>query len=1741
MIVALMIAFSGISFAQSTPDFSIQFNSNSIGVDGTSTLVYTITNNTGTSLRNLSFSNTLPAGLTIASPSGAENNCPGLDAVFSAPAGGDTISYSGGGIATGSSCSLSVNVTGSVPDVYTNITGDLISDAGNSGPATADLTIATDRPGLSKSFSPSTIEFGGVSTLTFTVNNSANPSQAFGFSFSDNLPTGMTVALPANATSDCGSFFSFNAAPGASSISYFNGVAPANGTCTVSVDVTASTPGELENVSADLLSSGRSGGFATASLTVQNRPFFDKRFLTSTALPGETVNLEFSITNQDRFNTATGLTFTDDLDAMLSGATAAGLPLSDVCGEGSLISGGSLITLSDASLAPGATCTFTVPVSIPGTAAPGTYTNTTSDLSGDRGTIAGPASDDLTIVEGPSLGFVFLDNPVSAGDTVTAQFTIDNNSTVNTASDLAFTLPINDVLGGATITAGGSQTVCGGTVFQSVISDVLVLNLSGGSLAAGDSCSFTIDIAVPISASGSNYTFTTSNLTATVGGSSFAGAAASDTLTVVSAPSLVKAFIDDPVSAGDTVTLEYTLFLGESAPLAITDIAFTDDLGAALAGATASVTSGSGICGTGSTLTGGSVVSFSGGSLSPGDSCTFSVTVQTPSTAVPGSYPSTTSNVTGNAGSLAVVTNPGTDNLDIGGFSLTKSYSPSVAVAGDTVTATYTFTNDSTLTATSVNFNDDYTDLLPGITLGAAPAPGTCGSGSVSLVSGDQLTFINGEIAPQSTCSFTLDITLPAAVEEGIYTSSTSAVTTVIDGNALTFPGGQASLEIINPLSISRTFTEESVLAGGTVTANYTITNDHPTSNATNVTFTEDFDALLSGLAATGLPIADACGAGSLVSGTGQVSLTGGLIAPQSSCSFSVTLSVPAGAAVGTQVNAGPITAQADINGNTVSNQSGSDSFQVEQVIIDKIFLTESAPGATVTLQITLTNPNESALFDIAFTDDLDAMAAGSVAAGLPLTDVCGEGSVLSGTSTISLTGGIISGGACTIDVPVVVGSSVTPGTYTNTTSQVTSTLNGVSGVSRGASATLVVNPNPGFSKAFTPDAIFVGESSRLVFTIDNTDNNLRAREFTFTDVLPAGLEVATTPNVVNGCLEGTVTATAGSNTISYVDGVINPDSSCMIAIDVTATAAGDLVNVSGNAMSTSGDSGVATATLRVNPAPTFSKGFLPAVIDAGEESTLSLVIDNTAGTLPVTGLAFTDVLPAGMQIAAVPSASTSCTGGTLTAPAGGDTISYSGGTVAAGQICTASVKITATTAGDLVNTTGDLTSDAGNSGSATATLTVEAGEETDLSISAVANPTTVIAGKTLIYTIDVTNNGPADAQDVVLTNTLPTGVTVVSSSGCGEDPNASGTCTLGTVPAGTTRQVILETQVDSGFSGNIIYRGDVASSTAESNPGDESVVIATATKRKSRVKVRIRLVGLPFKGRPLVWKITVKNRGPSDADNVRVFVYVPRFFKNVEWTCTPDPNSSCTPSGTGNLDDRADIRAGEKVVYRLSMQLPGRRGKVSMTAQADVPDGSDDDLSDNVHTISTGDFGTGMSATLEVDALTETENMGPLAGDTVLFRTVLTNHTETAMTDDPDADEFTADLPEGLSLVNAVMLTGDGRIDLDTADHSLTWNGSVPPLEEVELQIEARIEMEAEGKTLLTQGLLYHDTDGDGVNDSVIMTDDPSLPGEADPAELVLGRAATDVPVLSPFGLLLFVLGLIGAAVYQKRRRTAS
>lgn len=97
---------------------------------------------------------------------------------------------------------------------------------------------------------------------------------------------------------------------------------------------------------------------------------------------------------------------------------------------------------------------------------------------------------------------------------------------------------------------------------------------------------------------------------------------------------------------------------------------------------------------------------------------------------------------------------------------------------------------------------------------------------------------------------------------------------------------------------------------------------------------------------------------------------------------------------------------------------------------------------------------------------------------------------------------------------------------------------------------------------------------------------------------------------------------------------------------------------------------------------PLIAIAFGAASVVLNGTTTLVFTITNPNVDVGLTGIAFTDDLPAGIIVGPVPGVINACTGGTVTAVAGSSQISYFGGTLLAGASCTITVTVEGTALG---------------------------------------------------------------------------------------------------------------------------------------------------------------------------------------------------------------------------------------------------------------------------------------------------------------------------------------------------------------------------------------------------------------------------------------------------------------------------
>jgi hypothetical protein len=253
------------------PTITKSFGADSIPLSGATSLSFAVTNpNATASLSGVAFSDTLPTGLVVATPSNGLTGSCGTGTITAA-AGSGSVSLSGGTLAASASCTFAVNVTGSTSGTKNNTTSTISStEGGAGGTASASLTVnSPSAPTISELFGAANIQVGATTSLSFTVTNPNATASLTGVGFTDTLPSGLAIATPNGLTGSCGGG-TITATAASGSVSLSGATLAANTSCTFSVTVTGTAAGTKNNTTGTVSSNeGGTGGTASANLVVQ--------------------------------------------------------------------------------------------------------------------------------------------------------------------------------------------------------------------------------------------------------------------------------------------------------------------------------------------------------------------------------------------------------------------------------------------------------------------------------------------------------------------------------------------------------------------------------------------------------------------------------------------------------------------------------------------------------------------------------------------------------------------------------------------------------------------------------------------------------------------------------------------------------------------------------------------------------------------------------------------------------------------------------------------------------------------------------------------------------------------------------------------------------------------------------------------------------------------------------------------------------------------------------------------------------------------------------------------------------------------------------------------------------------------------------------------------------------------------------------------------------------------------------
>ncbi|MGV9311265.1 isopeptide-forming domain-containing fimbrial protein [Streptomyces sp. NPDC003691] len=367
-----------------------------------------------------------------------------------------------------------------------------------------------------------------------------------------------------------------------------------------------------------------------------------------------------------------------------------------------------------------------------------------------------------------------------------------------------------------------------------------------------------------------------------------------------------------------------------------------------------------------------------------------------------------------------------------------------------------------------------------------------------------------------------------------------------------------------------------------------------------------------------------------------------------------------------------------------------------------------------------------------------------------------------------------------------------------------------------------------------------------------------------------------------------------------------------------------------------SGGTGLATniheiGDLKINvPADlSVTKTGSPATARAGDPVTYTVTVANS-GANDVTGAILRDSVPG---LTNVTWTCTATTGSSCVQPSGsGNSITASSNLLRNGS-ATYTIRGTApSTAGTLTNTATVFpptdrtdTNSANDSASATTTVTALA----DVSVTkAGVGSGPVTPGQTFDYRVTASNAGPSGTTNVRITDTLPAGLTFVSSTdGC----TASGqtvTCpTAATMAAGGTQSWTFRVKLADTYTGNGSDLGNTATvshGVADPNQANNTTSAVTPPGGVTEPRADLRTAKAPVTTTPVSpgqtfdYRVTVTNNGPSVARGVRFTDPLPAALSYVSST---DP--SCSASGqTVSCGPAATLAVGASVSWTFRVRI---------------------------------------------------------------------------------------------------------------------------------------------------------------------------------------------------------------------------
>ena len=710
-----------------------------------------------------------------------------------------------------------------------------------------------------------------------------------------------------------------------------------------------------------------------------------------------------------------------------------------------------------------------------------------------------------------------------------------------------------------------------------------------------------------------------------------------------------------------------------------------------------------------------------------------------------------------------------------------------------------------------------------------------------------------------SSCKFTDPLTVDAvsvcvvgpvvaASAPGVHTNTATAHGTTLISTVVDTLPSSASYSISASPALAITKTHVGSFTQGQAGAAYTITVGNAGSVATSgtITVTDTLPAGLTYVSATGTGWS--CGAsGQVVTCTSSdVIVAGGMGA-------AITLTVNVASNAGT-----PLVNTASASGGGASNTpTATDSTAIVQLLpvlaIAKAHSGSFTQGQTGTYTVTVSNPGTGATSGgITVTDTLPE--------GMTYVSATGTGWTCSGSgqflrcdsSTVIAAGG--TGAAITLTVNVASNAG------TPLVNSAGATGGGSSSHATAFDSTVIVQvPVLAIAKAHS-GSFTQGQTGTYTVTVSNAGTGATAGTITVTDTLPAGMTYVSATGTGWTCSGSGQSMSCTSSTVIAAGGT---GSAITLTVDVASNAGTPLVNQAGASGGGASNTPTATDSTVVVQVPvlaiTKTHG---ASFTQGQTGTYTVTVSNT-GTGATSGtITVTDTLPAGMTYASATGTGWTCSGSGQSMSCTSSTVIAAGGT---GSAITLTVNVASDAPALLTNVAS--ASGGGATNAPTASDQTVVGQLPSLTIAKSHSGNFAQGQAGAVYTVTVGNSGSAATSGTItVTDTLPAGLTYVSAAGTGWSCGAASqvvTCTSNagvTIAVGATSAITLTVNVASNAPASVTNVATASGGGAPNTPSASDPTTVTQLPVLAVAKSHAGTFRLGEAG--AIYTITVGNTG---------------------------------------------------------------------------------------------------------------------------------------------------------------------------------------------------------------------------------------------------------------------------------------